>query len=281
MTDLTGVVHRVRPPAPWAEGENIPWNDPAFSERMLREHLSQDHDLASRRIEKIERHVDWIHRAALNEKPSKILDLACGPGLYTNRLAKLGHECLGVDFSPAAVAYATEVATREDLRSIYLEADVRSVAPGGDFGLVMMLFGQLNVFRQPDAIGLLSKAHEALAPGGQLLIEPQTYAQVKRGGESGSSWRSSDSGLFSDRPHLVLEESFWDENAHTSTIRFYIIDAKTGATTRHALSNVAYEEGQLRSMLLEAGFRDVRVVPSLTGVADDADPNTLVLLAGN
>ncbi|MBW2278686.1 MAG: SAM-dependent methyltransferase, partial [Deltaproteobacteria bacterium] len=61
MTTLADIVRRPQPPTAWAEGDNIPWNDPSFSERMLREHLNQDHDLASRRIEKIERHVAWIH----------------------------------------------------------------------------------------------------------------------------------------------------------------------------------------------------------------------------
>ena len=48
-------------PKPWSEGDNIPWNEPGFSQRMLREHLSQEHNKASRRFEKIDKQVDWIH----------------------------------------------------------------------------------------------------------------------------------------------------------------------------------------------------------------------------
>ena len=47
--NLLHVIQRSPAPVPWAEGENIPWHDPAFSERMLTEHLSQAHDAASRR----------------------------------------------------------------------------------------------------------------------------------------------------------------------------------------------------------------------------------------
>jgi SAM-dependent methyltransferase len=279
MTDLIEIVRRSQPPAAWAEGDNIPWNEPAFSERMLREHLSQDHDLASRGLEKIERHVEWIHSVVLNGQPTKILDLTCGPGLYANRLAKLGHECVGVDFSPASVAYATEVATREGLESTFLEGDVRSVDPGDGFGLVMMLYAQFNVFRRADATGLLAHAYQWLTRGSQFLFEPQTYAHVESAGNAGSSWYSAEAGLFSERPHLVLQESFWDENTHTSTTRFYIIDPETGAVTRHALSNEAYGESELRSLLSSTGFQDVRVESSLTGDDDDADPNTFVVRA--
>ena len=38
---LSEIIERSSVPVPWAEGENIPWNDPGFSKRMLDEHLSQ------------------------------------------------------------------------------------------------------------------------------------------------------------------------------------------------------------------------------------------------
>ena len=104
--DLSDIVRRQLPPEPWAEGENIPWDEPAFSERMLEEHLAQTHDLASRRFEVIDQQVDWIHGEILGRMPTRLLELACGPGLYTNRLARLGHECVGIDYAPAAIRQA-------------------------------------------------------------------------------------------------------------------------------------------------------------------------------
>lgn len=67
---LTDIPARKSPPEPWSEGDNIPWNEPGFSRRMLREHLSQSHDLASRRSDKIDAHVGWIHREALCGSPT-------------------------------------------------------------------------------------------------------------------------------------------------------------------------------------------------------------------
>ena len=77
---MIDIINRKIPAEPWAEGEKIPWNEPGFSERMLKEHLAQDHNMASRRMEIIDRHVAWIHRKILHEKQSRILDLVCGPG---------------------------------------------------------------------------------------------------------------------------------------------------------------------------------------------------------
>jgi len=121
--NLTDIALRILPAA-WTEGENIPWNEPGFSERMLREHLSQDHDAASRRTEKIERHIAWIYAALLAGQAGAVLDLGCGPGLYSQRLASRGCACTGIDYSPASVRYAREMADREGLPIDYRLGDI-------------------------------------------------------------------------------------------------------------------------------------------------------------
>ncbi|GAF81101.1 unnamed protein product, partial [marine sediment metagenome] len=110
---ILDLIERGAVPKPWAEGDNIPWSEPGFSERMLAEHLSQKHDMASRRFEVIDNHIEWVHHKLLESKQSKILDLGCGPGFYSSRLAKLGHECVGIDYSPASIKYAIEQAGKE------------------------------------------------------------------------------------------------------------------------------------------------------------------------
>lgn len=276
---LMDIVTRVRPPSPWVEGDNIPWDEPGFSKRMLREHLSQEHDQASRTTAKIETHVAWIHDHVLEARPARILDIACGPGLYGNRLARRGHTYVGVDFSPASIAHAKESARSEGLDATYIQADLREGLPEGPFGLAMMIWGQLNVFKQEEAATFLARAHHALGPRGCLLIEPQTYDHVRDRGHAKATWWSSPGGVFSDRPHVVLEESFWDEASKTTTTRFHILDAQTHAIQRHALSAVAYDVPTLRAMLAAAGFDEVEELPSLTGASAARNADTLVLLA--
>jgi SAM-dependent methyltransferase len=263
--NLLDLIHRTPVPAPWSEGEKIPWSDPAFSERMLREHLSQEHDAASRRSFIIDQHVDWIYRELLGGNPTRVLDLGCGPGLYTSRLARLGHCCVGVDYGPASVRYARETATRERLACTYIEEDVRRAEVGTGFGLVMMLFGEFNVFSPADVDALLNKAHAALAPDGWLLLEPHTFAAVREEGLRPCRWSSHEQGLFSERPHLYLEENFWDEAQRVATTRYYIVDAATGQVTRHAAHMQAYTNDEYSALLRAHGFVGVRLYPSLGG----------------
>ena len=276
---LSEIVQRAPVPAPWGEGENIPWNDPAFSRRMLDLHLSQDHDRASRRFDVIDRHVEWIHGALLKGEPGRVLDLCCGPGLYTSRLAALGHDCVGIDYSPASIEHARELSRESGADVEYVLGDVRDVEPGAGFDLAMLIFGELNVFPPADATLLIRKAHSALAPGGVLLLEPQGYDTVMEVGESPPTWSAPDGGLFSDSPHLRLEEHFWDKESRTATTRFYVVDVATGEVDRHAMTVQAYTNKDYSRLLVECGFDGGDFLDSLPGTPDDGSHELLAVIA--
>jgi SAM-dependent methyltransferase len=279
MKTILDIIDRTPEPAPWSEGDNIPWDDPEFSERMLAEHLSQEHDLASRRSETIDRHVEWIFSEVLGSRPAKVLDLGCGPGFYTGRLARLGCECVGIDFSPASIRHARDAAAHGRLTCTYRQADVRDGHFGPGFDLVMMAYGQFNVFPRNLAREVLVNARGSLQPGGSLLLEVQSLEQIQRSGEKPATWYTARSGLFSDAPHLVLQEDFWHADAAASTTRFSVIDAQTGMVSSYALSNEAYTEQELADALRSAGFTDIERFPSLSGEAVAADHDLPVVVA--
>jgi len=275
--NLNDLINRTPNPAPWSEGDKIPWNDPDFSQRMLREHLLQEHDAASRRFEIIDQHCAWIHTHLLGGRPSRVLDLGCGPGLYANRLARLGHACTGLDFSPASINYAREQCRGLDCR--FELADLRSADFGSGFDLVMFIFGEFNVFHPEDARSILQKAHAALKPGGQLLLEVHTHDKVRILGQQPPTWFSSPAGLFSDRPHLCLRESFWHADQSAAVSRYYIIDPQSGEVTQMNECMQGYSDAQYHDLLAEFGFRDVSVHPSLAGSESTRQEGLFVLSA--
>ncbi len=251
------IIKRTHTASSW---QKIPWDDPEFSRRMLREHLTQAHDAASRRTVIIERQVAWIHEHVLGGQAARILDLGCGPGLYTARLAALGHTCTGIDFSPASIEYA-----RQNSACRYLFGDVREVEFGGDYDLVMMIYGELNTFTNKDAQHILDKAYAALRPGGALLLEPHTYDAVVRLGQQPPNWYTTEGGLFSDQPYLCLEESWFEVDCAMN--RYYVIDAQTGKTTLYFNTLRAYTEAEYRHLL--RAFSDVTFYPSLANESNE------------
>ena len=261
------------------EGEKIPWHEPGFSRRMLEEHLSQKHDLASRRLERVDRQVSWIDGEILSNRPSRVLDLGCGPGLYAERLSRLGHHCVGIDYSPASIEYARERAYRYQLPCSYLEQDIRTAPYGEGFDLVLLIFGELNVFSSSDARSILERAHAALADGGVLLLEVHTLSVVREIGEQQPSWYTADPGLFSDRPHLCLRESSWDPSQRTTTERYFIVDAQTGVATQHGATMQGYSDSEYESLLRDCGFAGVDFRPSLSRDPEDTDDRLMAILA--
>lgn len=277
--NLCDLIDRDRPPKPWAEGEKIPWDDPEFSARMLKEHRAQEHDMASRRQAVIDRHVAWIHEACLHGKSGRVLDLGCGPGFYSQRLTRLGHDCVGIDFGPASIDHARSEASRAGLTIDYTFADIRTADFGDGFDLVLLIFGEFNVFTRSDARHLLAKMHAALKVGGSVLLEPHTFAAIESAGRAPASWETASSGLFSPDPHCRLDEHFWHEDCQAATTRHYVIDAGTGEVTRCAATMQAYTDEDYDALLKEAGFGSIQRVVSLSGQEEDAHEALLVILA--
>lgn len=280
---LMEIVNRNPAPTPWSEGDNIPWNEPGFSERMLKEHLTQEHDAASRRLEKIEQHITWIHEQANQGQPGRLLDLGCGPGLYASRLARLGYQVTGIDYSPASIAYAQAQAVEQGQEIRYILADIRQAdydaGDGGAYDCAMQVFGESNVFKPADLRKILHKIHTALRPGGRLILEVHTYEVIKEIGQAPSSWYTAEGGLFSPNPHLVLTEHFWDAPANVATIRHFAVEAATGNVIRYAQSMQAYSNKEYNDLLTEGGFDEIEFIPSMSGMPDPDQEGLFVITA--
>ena len=257
---FTSLINRSTSASEW---QKIPWHDPDFSRRMLAEHLSQAHDLASRRFAIIDQQVAWIHREILKAQPATILDLGCGPGFYARRFAALGHTCTGIDFSPASIDYARQ----QHPDGNYILADLLTQDFGAGYDLVTLIYGELNAFSAPDAERIIAQAYAALKPGGTLLLEVHPADYVQRLGQEPPSWHTAQSGLFSDQPYLCLTESAYA--ADRAVFQFYVYAADSGALRQYTSMLQSYTDDQYRRLL--RAFERVRFYPSLTGSADPSD----------
>lgn len=275
--NLIEVVRRTTVPEPYSEGEKIPWDDPEFSARMLKYHLSQDHDAASRRFSIIDKHVAFMDKVIGG--PTSILDLGCGPGFYTSRFTSFGYWCRGIDFGPASIEYARAQAKEAGQEIDYVLADIRDAEFGVGYGAVILVYGEFNVFRREEILGILKKAHAALDEDGVMIVEPHTFKAIKSFGEAPSSWYSGEDVLFSDKPHFVLTESFWYPEGGVTVNRYIVVDAASGESSIHADVMVAYTDEEYEALFREAGFGDVKFYKSLTGDLVDYDENLMGIVA--
>jgi SAM-dependent methyltransferase len=261
---LRRIFDRPQPPVPWRDGANLPWDDPAFSERMLAQHLDQSHGAASRPRREIraqvQRMTEW-----LDLKPGgRLLDVTCGPGLYAAEFARNGAAVTGIDFGPASIAHA-RVACAE-LPCRFVQGDVREMDfAGGDFDAAIYLYGQFTVLRPAESLDVLRRIRAALRPGGRLLLEILDYDRFDK--RDSNWWYTDRGGLWGDFPYLHLGERAWDAEQGASVERFHILNLETGEMQVYGLADQAYTVAQVTEMLREAGFPAVEVRPAWDGLA--------------
>lgn len=105
-------------------------------------------------------------RAVDMGRPMKVLDVGCGRGELTAHLAQAGHDALGIDPSPDAVAIA-----RSTFPSARYEAGLlKDVSrPEGGFERIFCL-GTIEHLTDDEIAGLFRDAERLLSKGGLLIV---------------------------------------------------------------------------------------------------------------
>ena len=259
---LWRIYHRPDRPAAWTNDGNLPWNDPAFSTRMLAEHLDETHSAASRT--KVERaaQVEWLWDKLDLEGGRDLLDVTCGPGLYATAFAQKGCTVTGIDFGPAAIEYARKLAQSQGVtkRCHFIEEDIREMdLPDETYNAAMLLYGQLAVLPREHAKAVLKKIVRSLKVGGKFCLELLDPQSVDK--DDSSWWFTDDTGLWGDAPFLHLGERFWDEDERCSTERYTILHLASGHQQMIHLSDQTYRADEMSDLLKEAGFSNVDLYP--------------------
>ncbi len=271
ITALRTLAERPRSPRPWQDGGKIPWHEPDFSQRVLSAHLDPDSHMASRTPEVITEHIAWLQELLSAEplpddRPRHILDLGCGPGLYALPLAQAGLQVTGIDFSPAAIAHARQLLNGQ---ATFHEADLTALsdellAQLAPVDIATFWFGEFNSFPPEQARALLRSTASTMPPDSLLVLEYQPWDLFLR--EEETSWEALEESVFSDGPHLRLEEHYWDEDAQAEINILWILDPESGQLQRHTQCHQAYTDDEMVAMLEDAGFGQPQFHPPITGV---------------
>ena len=207
---ITDIIKFSQQPEIYSSGNAFMWTDPHISKQLLNIHLHPDIDLASRKKATIEKTIHWIFEQ-VEDKKLKILDLGCGPGLYTQQIAQKGHKVSGVDISKNSIDYAIEHAKSRNLDIEYINKNYLDLElPENEFELVIMIYTDLGVLLPDDRNKLLGKIEKAIKPGGTLIFDVLNDRELDKK-VSPKNWEVAEQGFWRDKPYVTLSESFFYE----------------------------------------------------------------------
>jgi len=210
---------------------------------------------------------DWIVYlgqllAERNATPQRVLDLACGTGNVTERLAAAGYAVTGVDIAPDMITEARRKAESLGLPIVYHVQDAAELSlPGQTFDLCVSLFDSLNYITEPERLAqAIQQVAQHLTPGGLFIFDLNTeFALMNH---------------FFDQDNLGTDERLlydWDSAYFPETrlcrvwMRFWVRETEGN---RRAFEEVhwqyAYRIEEIQAMLQTAGFTEIAVYQAYT-----------------
>lgn len=242
-------------PEIYEKGKAEMWTDEYISKQLLAMHLNDQIDLASRKPSTINKTVRWILDRSPGEALS-ILDLGCGPGLYTEQFASYGHRVTGVDFSKRSIHYAAGEAKKKNLNIEYIWQNYLKLNVENQFDLVMMIYTDFGVLAPPDRQQLLSNINKVLKPGGILIFDVLNDQKLDQK-VTPKHWEAVPKGFWKNEPYLLLMESFLYREEKVILSQYVLVDEHDDVDCYRFWSHY-FSDHDLRKILNEYPFENLR-----------------------
>lgn len=258
--NFTNLQQLASQPKLYQKGSSVMWTDPHISKQLLELHINPNHDIASRSGEKIRNLTDWMlkHFSTPN---LKILDLGCGPGLYSECMAQKGHAVTGIDFSENSIHYATEQAKRKQLNIEYFCKNYLELAYENQFDLVILIYLDFCVLLPEERDLVLTNINRALKNGGLFILdvvnEKNTEKKILP-----KSWELKERGFWKDTPYLALSNGFHYPAAKVMAEHHLVIGNDETMQT-YIFWNHYYESEEMVSILESKGFSNIKIHENL------------------
>lgn len=227
------------------------WTDDYISKRLLDAHLDESFDGASRKKELRGKIINWINNNI--DKNSNIVDLGCGPGLYSYEFGKIEHRVLGIDFNKESINYANKNKSIDNLVEYkygnYLEGNIE-----GKYDVALMIWCDFGALIPAEQNILLKKVGNLLTDGG-LFIFDVFGRELLNNRKEMKNWHISNGGDFwSKDPYFLMEEIKYFKEESTIGNRNYIINQLTGEIKEYIMWDQYYDEKTIDKIMIENGF---------------------------
>jgi len=247
----------LKKPELWRRSSEPFWNDEHISKGMLEAHLDPEWDAASRKHSFIDKSAEWL--SSVIPAGSRILDIGCGPGLYTKRLSDMGYRVTGMDYSRRSIAYAKS----QDLKTEYICQNYLDLDYSDAFDAIALIYCDYAALIPDERKILLDRVYKALKPGGVFIFDVNSDKFFERLADKTTWGLRENGGLLSPEPHIWLEATYLYENNTVSVDQYVII---TGESVKEYLIwFTGYSIEKLRDEVSPFGFGTKGVYDDVCG----------------
>ncbi len=252
------------------------WTEPHIARQMLRFHLDADTPLASRTPSDIDRTTDWLdQRVGLAGK--RVVDLGCGPGLYTSRFHAKGAMVTGLDWSETSLAYAQNQARASNQQIDYRLADYTADPLPGSTDLFTLIYCDFCALAPGQRRKLLEEIRAALNPGGMLAMDVHGLPFFEGFQESTLIERQLMDGFWSADDYVGVKQSFRYQDERVTLDRYLIVEAERHWSVFNWLQ--AFSPESLGEELAAAGFSIQQLTSGFTDTEANAASDLLCVVA--
>jgi 2-polyprenyl-3-methyl-5-hydroxy-6-metoxy-1,4-benzoquinol methylase len=200
------------------------WTDKYTSTQMLSFHLNGDIDVSSRKFSFINKSVDWIISQFDIREGKSVVDFGCGPGLYTERLAKTNATITGIDFSKNSIEYARNRARDEKLNINYVNQNYLEFNSDNKYDLIIMIFCDFCALSPEQRKALLEKFKILLKTDGSILLDVYSLNAFNRTKESAAYAVNLENNFWSPEKYYEFLNTFKYDDVKVTLDKYTIIE---------------------------------------------------------
>jgi 2-polyprenyl-3-methyl-5-hydroxy-6-metoxy-1,4-benzoquinol methylase len=198
----------------------------------------------------IARQVDFMEQSLAVSKGGTILDVGCGLGLHAVELTRRGYLVVGLDLSLSMITRAAELAQQQQLKLNVVHADIREMEFDGAFDGVICMGTTFGFFDDDANRDVLARLHQALRPGGRVLMDTVNRDYVIRF-QPNLVWFEGDECV-------CMEESDFNYFNSRLTVKRTMM-REDGKQSNAEYSVRLYSLHELGQLMQQVGFRVIEV----------------------
>jgi SAM-dependent methyltransferase len=192
--------------------------------------------------------------AASPQHGQPVLDLCCGTGQLAAYFLERGCRVVGLDLSESMLehARANNQAYIEAGQARFVQGDAANFTLDERFGLCVSTYDALNHLPDVDALrSCFACVRAVMQPGGQFIFDLNTRLGLRRWNNLGT--------MDTDSAFIMIRGIYdGDDRGYTSITGFVREDDGRYVRFDEVAYNTVFDLDQVRDLLLETGWRDVR-----------------------